>query len=226
MTTIFSGFPAGSTALVTLPEQVFTEIVPLCTDLAELQVALVALWRLTQLRADPAPWLTAAELRDDPVLGQALGHDADALTQALQQLTAHGVLLQAEWRQADGHVERRYYANSPRGRAAVKALRRGYIAAKAPRVAQPNIFTLYEENIGPLTPLLSEELREAERTYPQGWIVAAMREAVRSNKRNWRHIHAILERWRIAGKDEEDKRNRQRDPSRYIAGEYSDLIHH
>ena len=31
----------------------------------------------------------------------------------------------------------------------------------------PNIFTMYEENIGLLTPMIAEELRDAEKTYPE-----------------------------------------------------------
>ncbi len=226
MTRVFSGFPAGVTAAVTLPEQVFSDIVPLCESLAELQVALIVLWRLTQTRSESAPWVTEAELHADLVLAQALGNDPATLEQALAHLVARGVLLMAEWPRADGQIERRYYANSPRGRAAVKALRRGVAVPKTKVAARPNIFTLYEENIGPLTALLRDELLEAERTYPPAWIDEAFREAVRRNKRSWRYIHAILERWRIAGKDEEDKRSRQRDRSRYLEGEYGDLIHH
>ena len=58
--------------------------------------------------------------------------------------------------------------------------------------SRPNIYTLYEENIGPLTALIAEELREAEETYPADWIEEAFREAVRMNKRNWKYVHAIL----------------------------------
>ena len=66
---------------------------------------------------------------------------------------------------------------------------------------RPNIFVLYEQNIGPLTPLLAEELMEAEDTYPAAWIEDAFREAVELNKRSWRYIQRILERWAAEGKD-------------------------
>ena len=50
--------------------------------------------------------------------------------------------------------------------------------------------------------MVAEELREAERTYPPNWIEDAFREAVELNKRNWRYIRRILERWAAEGKDD------------------------
>jgi hypothetical protein len=46
---------------------------------------------------------------------------------------------------------------------------------------RPNIFVLYEQNIGPLTPLLADELMEVEDTYPCSWIVDAFRDSVDLN---------------------------------------------
>ena len=43
---------------------------------------------------------------------------------------------------------------------------------------QPDIFTIYEQNIGMLTPMIAEELREAEKLYPVTWIKDAIKEAV------------------------------------------------
>jgi DnaD/phage-associated family protein len=70
--------------------------------------------------------------------------------------------------------------------------------------AAPNIFTLYEENIGTITPLMADHLQEAEERYPADWIREAFREAVELNKRNWRYIAAILRRWEAEGRDHEE----------------------
>jgi DnaD/phage-associated family protein len=105
-------------------------------------------------------------------------------------------------------------------------MQRGREPSRALQPDQPNIFALYEQNIGPLTALLSEDLMEAEQTYPAAWIEAAFREAVRRNKRNWSYIRAILERWQTEGKDEIDRRDRETDTRRYIEGEYADYIQH
>jgi DnaD/phage-associated family protein len=62
-----------------------------------------------------------------------------------------------------------------------------------------NIFTLYEENIGLLTPLVGDDLKEAEEIYPFPWIEAAFREAARLNKRSWKYVETILRRWQDQG---------------------------
>jgi DnaD/phage-associated family protein len=67
---------------------------------------------------------------------------------------------------------------------------------------KPNIFRLYESNIGPLTPLLADELRDAEKEYPSPWVEYAFAEAVTNNKRNWRYISAILKRIKVEGFDD------------------------
>jgi DNA replication protein len=68
------------------------------------------------------------------------------------------------------------------------------------QVERPNIFVLYEQNIGLLSPLIAEELKEAADRYPAEWIEAAFREAVLYNKRNWKYIRAILRRWETEGR--------------------------
>lgn len=66
-------------------------------------------------------------------------------------------------------------------------------------VYRPNIFALYERHLGPLTPIIAEQLRDADTTYPRDWIEAAMLTAVDYNKRNWRYVQAILARWERSG---------------------------
>jgi DNA replication protein len=68
------------------------------------------------------------------------------------------------------------------------------------QVERPNIFVLYEQNIGLLSPLIADELKEAADQYPAEWIEAAFREAVQYNKRNWSYIRAILRRWETEGR--------------------------
>ncbi len=60
--------------------------------------------------------------------------------------------------------------------------------------SQDNIFSLYEANIGALTPMISEKLKDAGEHYPRDWIVDAFHEAVEHEARNWAYIEAILER--------------------------------
>ncbi len=126
-----------------------------------------------------------------------------------------------------------YFVNSERGRRAVDDLLAGKWSPAGPEepirlhAERPNIFVLYEQNVGALTPLLAEELMEAEDTYPAAWIVDAFREAVELNKRSWRYIQRILERWAAEGReDETSRRGAERDRRRFIEGEYADYIEH
>ncbi len=68
------------------------------------------------------------------------------------------------------------------------------------QLERPNIFVLYEQNIGLLSPLLADELTDAADLYPAEWIEAAFREAVQHNKRKWSYIRAILRRWETEGR--------------------------
>jgi DnaD/phage-associated family protein len=167
----------------------------------------------------------AQQQRDD--LAQREGEDpAQILEMALARAVNRGTLLVTQWERGDGVIEQRYFANSPRGRAAVAAIDRGQTPVRATLPERPNIFTLYEQNIGPLTPLMADELRDAEQTYDEAWIAEAFREAVRQNKRNWKYILAILERWRTEGQHGTYQQDRQEDRRRYIEGKYADIIRH
>ncbi len=73
-------------------------------------------------------------------------------------------------------------------------------SAEPPADTRPNIFALYEDNIGALGVIIGEELKEAEERYPAQWISDAFRIAVRENKRSWSYISAVLRRWASEGR--------------------------
>lgn len=144
----------------------------------------------------------------------AVGAEA-ALYEGLQLAIQRGTLLHLMVDFAD-RQENLYFLHTANSRDVIARLRRGDLdldqlavsigtagtleAAAEIRVERPNIFTLYEQNVGLLTPLLVEELRDAERLYPPAWIEEAFRIAVEYNKRNWKYIQRILERWRSEGR--------------------------
>jgi DnaD/phage-associated family protein len=227
----FSGFPEGKVPAVTLPEPLYSQLVPIIDDLDELKVTVLVLWRLSRVQTVTAPWVTIKELRADHSIRSATAQSVEgswekALERALARAVTRGTLLMCPYEMADKSIEIRYFANSPRGRATVAALRRGETPDRFIARDRPNIFTLYEQNIGPLTALISEDLTEAESTFPAEWIEEAFHEAVKLNKRNWKYIYAILKRWQEEGKDEVDRRDRERDPKRYTKGKYGHLIQH
>jgi DnaD/phage-associated family protein len=93
---------------------------------------------------------------------------------------------------------------------------------------RPSVYELYEQNIGLLTPLLAEELREAVETFPAAWIEDAFREAVTHNKRNWRYVRRVLENWASRGRGTSGATWRRADPPedsrRYLEGRYGRLV--
>jgi DNA replication protein len=215
----FSGFPPGKVRSVSIPESAFTELIPLIDDLAELKLTLHALWRLGQQR-EKVRYLRHADLAADRVLLAGLGDaPAETLGRALEQAVERGTLLRVEAAIGD-RSEELYFANTPKGRAAVEAIARGEWPAELEPAGRPNVFTLYEQNIGLLTPLIADELREAEQTYPAEWIEEAFREAIALNIRNWKYIHAILERWHAEGRrDETGRRDKHTDWRYYVRDE-------
>lgn len=212
----FSGFPPGKVRSAILPEPVFTELVPLIDDLAELKLTLHVLWRLGRQQSK-VRYLRRADLASDQVLLSGLGDaPAELLNRALARTVERGTLLRVEAAIGDTSEEL-YFANTPRGRAAVETIARGEWPDGLESAGRSNIFTLYEQNVGLLTPLIADELREAERDYPAEWIEEAFREAVSANKRSWKYIRTILERWDNEGRGERtSRRTSEADRRRYI----------
>jgi DnaD/phage-associated family protein len=65
-----------------------------------------------------------------------------------------------------------------------------------------SLFSVYENNIGPITTMVADALKDAEKTYPVQWISDAIRLSVENNKRSWRYCETILKRWKANGKDD------------------------
>jgi DnaD/phage-associated family protein len=61
------------------------------------------------------------------------------------------------------------------------------------------ISSLYEDNIGRLTPTIAERLKDIAGEYPEGWFEEALKEALGLEHRNLKYIEAILERWKVEG---------------------------
>jgi DNA replication protein len=92
---------------------------------------------------------------------------------------------------------------------------------------RPSIFTLYEQNIGLVTPIIADRLVEAVDRYPEQWIEEAIAEAVAYNRRNWRYVQRILENWATEGRaDEANRGTATRDVNRekHLRGKYAHLF--
>jgi DnaD/phage-associated family protein len=208
----FSGFTAGKTRLTPVPNEFFSEILPIVDDLAELKVILYAFWKLDQGSGD-VRYVRLNDALADLVFLAGMGEtpeeqEANA-RKAFSRAAQRGVLIEITVKQG-GNEERWYFLNSPKGRTAVQRLRRGDFRGLIHDIddvivglekERPNIFLLYEQNIGMVTPMIAEKLRQAERDYPESWIYDAFSLAVERNRRTWAYIHRILQNWAQNGKD-------------------------
>jgi len=225
----FSGFPRRM-RFTPVPNLFFSQLLPQIDDLAELKVTLHIFWTLYAKRGYPK-FVTYGELLGDKTLMSGLGN-GQALRQGLEQAVSRGTLIHLTLVR-EGRTQDLYFLNTESDREAVAKIERqeldlGALPRKEPCLEakeRPNIFTLYEENIGMLTPMIAEELKEAERLYPASWIEEAFREAVSLNKRRWRYISTILERWAAEGKEHgEPGRDSKEDTAKYFKGRYGHLV--
>jgi DnaD/phage-associated family protein len=155
-----------------------------------------------------------------------LGLSAEEIKTGLEKAVQRGTILRV---QKETVVY--FLLNSPRGRATAQAMETGRWNPKTgistSPIERPNVFKLYEENIGPLTPLIADTLKDAEELYSPEWIAEAIELAVTNNKRSWKYSEAILKRWKEEGRGEkQDRRDTEKDRRKYVEGKYSDFIEH
>ena len=213
--THFSGFTSSET-FTQVPDS-FIRMMNEIEDVAELKVTLYAIWRIEHIEGN------FRALRENDFETESLGLSVDEIRRGLGKCLERGTLLTAE-----NEANVFYFLNSPRGRLIAEAFAKGQwresIQGYAP-LNKSNIFKLYEENIGALTPLLSDMLREAEKNYPSAWFEEAFEIAVSRNIRNWKYVDAILARWKENGKDERrDSKDSVQDAKRYTEGEFSEFF--
>jgi len=192
------------TVFISLPDSFFTQAVPKIKDLAELKIVLYAAYLILQ-KKERTYFVTYKELRSHELMATI---DEKTLRQALNSAIEHGTLFHSTLN-INGVLEDVYS-----------------LTADSRQPSTFNIFALYEQNIGIITPMIAEELKEADRFYPPQWIEEAFREAVTLNKRSWKYIARILERWASEGKDSgEYKRDiKKDDPDKYIKGRYGHMV--
>lgn len=213
--------------LSALPTPFFTLILSQIDEIEELKVTLALLYLMTEKRAQPR-FVSLDELISSDLLKQM---DRSQLEEGISKAVQRGTFLHLS---IDRNDKKRnlYFLNAePEKKALEKIhageLNTGSLEEKAFIKNEKSVFTLYEENIGQLTPMLAEELQEAEKTYPFEWIEEAFKEAVALNKRNWRFISRILERWTIEGKIGKTGRysSKEFDPQDYFKGRYGHIVH-
>ncbi len=240
MTEGFDGFQGMQGRHVTVPDVFFTQLAPQIRSLPELKVTLHLMWVLSQRVGRPR-CIEYGELANDALLLQSVKAEdgprpaEDYLREGLELAVTRGTALQVQL-QRGSRRQTWYFLNTPASREAVEQLRAGTFAGAEEvfggepiseiRIYRPNVFALYEQNIGPLTPMMAEKLRAAEQQYPWEWIEEAIKAGVEYNRRNWRYVETILERWSAEGKTAGASRKPaedEGDPYGYFRSKYQHL---
>jgi DnaD/phage-associated family protein len=229
---LFSGFSKGDGAqMTTIPSEFFSKLLPIIDNLYELKVTLFAIWFLEQ-QEGKIKFMRYENFVSDKQFLAGIGKNHEQAIENLRlglELAIERNSLLAVSAEKQKYEEAVFFINTPRGRAAHKALIEGAWNVEerpipAQQIIRPNIFKLYEANIGPLTPMISEILQEAEESYPMAWIEQAIRIAVENNVRRWRYVEAILASWKERGRDEKDRRDTQEDAKRFLDGEFGQFF--
>ena len=186
----------------------FGPILEQIQDLAELKVTLRGLW-LFHRKKSAIRAVSLNEFLADQSLAKGLKSETESTSERIRQglrlAVTRGTFLTIQLPDT-GTV---FLLNTEADRRAVTKLSAAEIYRDidhkqiddVPKLEKPNIFSLYEDSIGSLAPLLAEELKEAEGRYPETWLREAFTIAVAENKRSWRYVTGILRRWTAEGKE-------------------------
>ena len=205
----YNGFP-DRVRSIPVPAPLFGQLLEQIDDHAELKCLLRVIWLLQQKKGYPR-FVTHSEALADRTLATALDSDSDTISNALEACVRRGTLAMAIIGN-EVKEERLYALNTSRDRQALaRAASDAFVVGHSqtepipepwdPSIERPNIFALYEANIGMLSPMIADELKQAETLYPIEWIEDAFREATLQNVRNWRYIVRILESWEREGRN-------------------------
>lgn len=232
----FGGFPARM-EFTPVPNLFFSRLLAEIDDPAELKTLLCVFQAIYGKRGSPR-FTTYNELAANTGLMTSLGggeKSAVVLHTALAMAEKRGTILHLAL-DREGKTEDVYLLNTPAEQQVRERIKNGELklpdltfkepACPETAAVMPDIFTVYEENIGLLTPMIADELREAEKLYPEAWLRDAVKRAVEENKRKWSYIQAILERWTREGKGDgtHQKNPGKTDPNKYIKQKYGHMV--
>ncbi|MBN1189710.1 MAG: DnaD domain protein [Dehalococcoidales bacterium] len=230
----FKGFPAKM-QFTPVPNIIFSTLLPGIEDPAELKTLLYFFYLLYSKKGN-LRYVSLNEIAGQSGLLQGFkGKTVEELKNTLEELARKGVVLHLQIEKA-GAIQDLYFLNSEAGKSILDRIVKGDIEVPGFEPVLPvnegteplpDIYTLYEQNVGLLTPLVADEMKEAVKHYPENWIREAIAEAAALNRRNWRYIARILEHWATEGKNNGTHRRNTKqnaDPDKYIRGRYGHMV--
>src|SRR5690349_16320604 len=186
MTRRFGGFLTSEEPSLQIPRVFVAEVLPQIADFAELKVTLCLFDLLAEAGGYDAPLAEETVYRHAALraslkrLGSPKEPD-ESIGRGLELAVSRGTVLRfmatpAEG--ANGRGQSWYLLNTPRNREALGKMARG-VAPPLPALHEPdappplieperpNVFRLYEQNVGLLTPIIADQLIEATERYPR-----------------------------------------------------------
>jgi DNA replication protein len=153
-----------------------------------------------------------SEMRKDTVLKEALRQTEgiedyyNTLDISLARAIDRGSLLIVDGK---NKKDRYFFINTTRSKAIIDGYENGQWDLDSSSQQQivgldlnkPDVYKLYENNIGLITPMIAEQLKAAGDEYPLEWIEDAIRIAVENNVRRWSYISRILASWNERGRN-------------------------
>ncbi len=231
--TSFNGFPSRM-SYTAVPNIFINNVLPQIDDIGELKVTLYIMETLYNKKGYPR-YVSFSELAANTSLMsnyKQTEEPLNELTAALKLAMEHKIILGLSTE--DGDI---YFLNTEADRQSASKIKTGELKITGINnviddtvdVEQPiNIFSLYEENVGMLTPMIAEGLKDALELYPETWIADAIQESVKQNIRKLSYITAVLERWGKEGRSDGTYRRHfeEDDPKKYTSGKYGKFVQH
>lgn len=229
----FDGFPTKM-SFTPVPNVFINNLLPGITDIGELKVTLYIMETLYNKKGYPR-YVSFSELAANTSLMsnyKQTEEPLNELTAALKKAMEHKIILGLSTE--DGDI---YFLNTEADRQSAYKIKTGELKITGINNVindtiseeEPiNIFSLYEENVGMLTPMIAEGLKDALELYPETWIADAIQEAVKQNIRKLSYITAVLERWGKEGRSDGTYRRHfeEDDPKKYTSGKYGKFVQH
>ncbi len=205
-----TGFSSDQTLNLNIPADFLGKV--MASELpADAVIILLAFYEVLGNQETPAQAVQESLLRAT-LQTEGFPPDPDRIVTAIETVVEKGFLMRWE---TPGIEDCILIPSTPYGMTIVVGLQEGRIkadqiplAGQVPIPERPNIYKLYEANIGPLTPIIAAMLDEDARTYPLEWIQDALSEAAEHNVRNWKYVRAILKMWREKGRGGKNETNR------------------
>ena len=224
-TSKFAGF-GQDVRFTPVPNPLLSGILESMNSLDELKVVLRAIW----ISHSKGLWqaVTKAELCSDKTVAKMLNASGKELEErvqrALDDAQSKAIFITYGTGADQAYLLNTYYNRQQLMRTNTPSQEPGNEHDVLPTIesadlipAERNAFTAYEENIGPLTPMIADALRDMLTRHSDYEIVKAINDAVLANARNWRYISAILRNREGLNEVGKSKRlSKKEDPDSFI----------